>query len=92
MTSPGSGPSAGLQHGPGVGIGWRAELARFIAGRDDLRFVEVIAEGLTAGGPLPRPLAQLKARGVRVIPHGVRLSLGGADEPDAADRAPGQGR
>ncbi len=78
MTSPGSGPSAG----PGVGIGWRAELARFIAGRDDLRCVEVIAEGLTAGGPLPRPLAQLRARGVRVIPHGVRLSLGGADKPD----------
>jgi uncharacterized protein (UPF0276 family) len=82
MTGPGSGPSAGLGPSPGVGIGWRAELARFIAGRDDLRFVEVIAEGLTAGGPLPRPLAQLKARGVRVIPHGVRLSLGGADKPD----------
>ena len=49
---------------------------------DDLRFVEVIAEGLTATGPLPGPLAQLRARGVRVVPHGVRLSLGGADKPD----------
>ena len=82
MTGLGSGPSVGLGPSPGVGIGWRAELARFIAGMDDLRFVEVIAEGLTATGPLPGPLAQLRARGVRVVPHGVRLSLGGADKPD----------
>ncbi len=82
MTGPGSGSGVGLGPSPGVGIGWRAELARFIAGSDDLRFVEVIAEGLTATGPLPGPLARLKARGVRVIPHGVRLSLGGADKPD----------
>ena len=49
---------------------------------DQLGFVEVIAEGLAAAGPLPAPLAQLKARGVQVIPHGLRLSLGGADRPD----------
>lgn len=68
--------------GLGIGIGWRAPIAGLITGLDQLGFVEVIAEGLAAAGPLPAPLAQLKARGVQVIPHGVRLSLGGADRPD----------
>ncbi len=49
---------------------------------NELGFVEVVAESLAAAGPLPAPLAQLKARGVQVIPHGLRLSLGGADRPD----------
>jgi len=66
----------------GVGIGWRAQIADLIAGMDALGFVEVVAESLTAAGPLPRPLARLKARGIRLIPHGLRLSLGGADRPD----------
>jgi hypothetical protein len=66
----------------GAGIGWRPQIADVIAGLDDLGFVEVIAEGVAAAGPLPAPLAQLMARGIRVIPHGLRLSLGGADRPD----------
>ena len=66
----------------GVGIGWRAEIAGFIAGLEDLRFVEVVAEALSPTGPLPRPLAALRARGVQVIPHGLRLSLGGGEVPD----------
>lgn len=68
--------------GLGIGIGWRAPIAGLIANLDQLGFVEVIAEGVAAAGPLPAALAQLKARGVQVIPHGVRLSLGGADRPD----------
>src|SRR5215471_4914561 len=66
----------------GVGIGWRPEIADFIAGLDELRFVEVTAEALSAEGPLPRHLADLRARGVHAIPHGLRLSLGGGAHPD----------
>jgi uncharacterized protein len=74
----------------GLGIGWRPELAGFIderaggAGGARLGFVEIVAESLHPGAGLPAPLARLRARDVAVIPHGVRLSLGGADEPDPA--------
>jgi uncharacterized protein len=71
------------QHSLGVGIGWRDELATFIAGLDDLRFVEVVAESIDPGAPIPRPLAALRARCIEVIPHGLRLSLGGAAPPEA---------
>lgn len=69
----------------GVGIGWRREIAGFVAGLPGLRFTEVIAESLPGkGGSLPDGLAELCDRGVAVVPHGVRLSLGGADpvEPE----------
>jgi uncharacterized protein len=65
----------------GVGIGWREELAGFIAGLEDLRFAEVVAESVDPRR-LPRPLVALRARGVQVIPHGLRLSLGGAERPE----------
>jgi len=65
----------------GVGIGWREEIAAFIAGLDDLRFVEVVAENIDPKA-IPRPLWALRNRDVEVIPHGLRLSLGGADRPD----------
>jgi uncharacterized protein len=65
----------------GTGLGWRPELALSIARRRDLGFVEIIAENF-ASGEIPRPVSQLRERGVRVIPHGVGLSLGGADHPD----------
>jgi uncharacterized protein (UPF0276 family) len=68
----------------GVGIGWRPEIAGFVAGLPGLRFVEVVAESVHASGPMPPALADLRARGVTVVPHGVKLSLGGA-EPVAAD-------
>jgi hypothetical protein len=45
------------------------------------RFVEVVAESL-CGGQLPAPLAALIERGVTVVPHGTRLSLGGTDPLD----------
>jgi uncharacterized protein len=79
----------------GLGIGWRPELAGFIdqcsggqhAGMDGgvtLGFVEVIAESLHPSGGLPAPLARQRARGLAAVPHGVRLSLGGAEPPDTA--------
>lgn len=63
----------------GVGIGWRPEIAGFLADLPGLRFVEVIAESVPATGPLPIGLDLLRERGVTVVPHGVRLSLGGAE-------------
>ena len=68
----------------GVGIGWREELAGFVGRRQGLGFVEVVAESLHADRPLPGGLEELRRRGVPVVPHGVRLSLGSADEPDPA--------
>jgi uncharacterized protein (UPF0276 family) len=66
----------------GVGIGWREELAGFVGRRERLGFVEVVAESLAADRPLPAGLEALRRRGVPVVPHGVRLSLGSAGEPD----------
>jgi uncharacterized protein (UPF0276 family) len=67
----------------GVGIGWRPEIAGFVAGLPGLGFCEVIAESLPCGGSapsaLPASLAALRARGVAIVPHGVRLSLGSAE-------------
>ncbi len=69
-----------------VGLGWRSEIAGVIA---DLRpgFCEVIAESIPIRRRTARPnpaLAELVARGVPVIPHGVALSLGGAEPVQAA--------
>ena len=68
----------------GVGIGWRPEISGFVAGLPGLRFAEVVAESVHAHGDLPEGLPALLDRGVAVVPHGVRLSLGGAEpvEPD----------
>jgi uncharacterized protein (UPF0276 family) len=65
-----------------LGIGWRPELALAIDRHRGLGFVEVIAEDLDPWRPLPTPIARLRARGMAVIPHGVSLSLGGAEPPD----------
>ncbi|NMO57097.1 DUF692 domain-containing protein [Actinoplanes sp. TBRC 11911] len=70
--------------GYGVGIGWRPEIAGFVAGLPGLRFTEVVAESVHADGDLPAGLAALLDRGVTVVPHGVRLSLGGADPVEPA--------
>jgi uncharacterized protein (UPF0276 family) len=66
----------------GLGIGWRPELALAIDRRSGLGFVEVIAESLDPWGEIPRPLVRLRERGVAVVPHGITLSLGGAEPPD----------
>jgi uncharacterized protein (UPF0276 family) len=68
----------------GVGIGWRPEIAGVVAELPGLRFAEVVAESVPASGPLPVPLAALRERGVAVVPHGVKLSLGGAEPVDPA--------
>jgi uncharacterized protein len=68
----------------GVGIGWRPEIAGFVANLPGVRFVEVIAESVPPTGPLPDELTGLRDRDVAVVPHGVRLSLGGAEPVDPA--------
>jgi uncharacterized protein len=65
----------------GVGIGWRPEIAGYVAGLPGLKFTEVIAESVRPAAPFPA-LLDLRERGVTVIPHGVKLSLGGADPVD----------
>lgn len=64
----------------GVGIGWRQEIAPLLAGMPDLRWVEVVAEGVMHG--MPPALRRLRDDGVTVIPHGVRLGLGDAEGLD----------
>lgn len=66
----------------GLGIGWRPELAVAIDRRADLGFVELMAEDFEPGEPLPPAIERLRRRGVRLVPHGVSLSLGGAGPLD----------
>lgn len=61
-----------------VGAGWRPEIAGWVRDAPGLGFCEVIAEAILPAGP-PRGVADLRARGIPVVPHGVRLSLGGTD-------------
>ncbi|MCY0928498.1 DUF692 domain-containing protein [Streptomyces sp. H27-H1] len=70
----------------GVGIGWRPEIARAVEGLPGLDWVEVVAENICPGH-LPESLLRLIERGVRVVPHGVSLGIGGADRPDPAKLA-----
>jgi uncharacterized protein (UPF0276 family) len=65
----------------GVGIGWRPEIADAVEALPGLDWVEVVAENVCPGH-LPDSLLRLRERGVRVVPHGVSLGLGGADRPD----------
>jgi uncharacterized protein (UPF0276 family) len=67
----------------GLGIGWRQELALLIAERADLGFVELTSENHPTQLPLPPAVSALKQRGVTIIPHGLSLSLGSAQRPDA---------
>ena len=64
----------------GIGLGWRPQLTTAVA-RAAVTFVEVIAETVDAHSP-PRDLEQLRDAGVAIVPHGVGLSLGGAERPD----------
>ncbi len=65
----------------GRGIGWRPEIDGAIARAGGLGFVEVVAEAIGAQG-LPPGVAAARERGLQVVPHGVSLSLGGAERPD----------
>src|SRR5688500_19191255 len=66
----------------GLGIGWRPEIAIPIERRRDLGFVEIVAEHFPSDRPIPRAFELLCERGLRVIPHGISLSLGGAEPVD----------
>ncbi|MFI6171108.1 DUF692 domain-containing protein [Nocardia sp. NPDC051052] len=75
-----------------LGIGWRPEICGVIAELDGLGFGEVIAESLPVRRRLgrskvvlPDELTALIYRGVAIVPHGISLSLGGA-EPVAEHR------
>jgi uncharacterized protein len=78
----------------GLGIGWRPELALAIHRHPGLGFVELTAENHDPSRPLPEEISQLLARGVRVVVHGVSLSLGGAEplEPARLDLLAGLAR
>lgn len=65
----------------GLGIGWRPEIAVLIDRRQDLDFVEIVAEDFFAPA-LPAPIRRLRQRGTCVVPHGISLSLGGAEPLD----------
>jgi hypothetical protein len=66
----------------GVGIGWRPEIAAWVAHLATPAFCEVIAESL-APAAAHRGVLELRERGVPVVPHGVRLSLGGVEPVEA---------
>ena len=66
----------------GLGIGWRSEIALLIERRRGLGFIEVMAEDFDASCRLPRAIQDLRDRGLAIVPHGVSLSLGGAEPPD----------
>ena len=63
-----------------MGIGWRPELALSIERNAEIDFVEVVAENISPDR-IPLALEQLGERGVKIVPHGVSLSLGGAEPP-----------
>ncbi|WP_103536159.1 DUF692 domain-containing protein [Streptomyces sp. SM11] len=65
----------------GIGIGWRPEIADEVEALAGIDWVEAVAENLCADH-LPDSLVRLRERGVRIVPHGVALGLGGADRPD----------
>lgn len=64
-----------------IGIGWRPEIDLTVERLPGVEFVEVIAEQVRPGA-LPPSLLALRERGIPAVPHGVSLSLGGADRPD----------
>jgi uncharacterized protein len=65
----------------GRGAGWRPQLDGALARATGLGFIEVIAESIGARD-LPRGVTAARERGLHVVPHGVTLSLGGAERPD----------
>ncbi|MGW4357133.1 DUF692 domain-containing protein [Nocardia sp. NPDC004582] len=76
-----------------LGIGWRREICGIVGALDGIGFCEVIAETLApngsgrrrgrgSGAVVPEELAELVAHGIPAVPHGVSLSLGGAEAVD----------
>jgi uncharacterized protein len=67
----------------GIGVGWRPEISGWVADVPGLAFCELIAETLAPAVP-PRGVAELRERGLPVVPHGIGLSLGGVDPVEPA--------
>lgn len=67
----------------GRGAGWRPQIDGALARAEGLGFIEVIAESVGPTG-LPDGVAAARARGLQVVPHGIGLSLGGAERPEPA--------
>lgn len=78
----GEGAGVGTELRAGVGVGWRQEISGWVASLPGIAFCELIAESIDPAR-LPVAVARLRERGVAVVPHGVRLSLGGTDRIDA---------
>jgi uncharacterized protein len=66
----------------GLGIGWRPEIALFIERREDLGWVEIVAENVSPPYAIPVAVRRLRERGLQVVPHGISLSLGTAEPLD----------
>jgi len=67
----------------GQGAGWRPQLDDALSRACGLGFIEVVAESI-GERDLPGGVAAALQRGLQVVPHGVSLSLGGAERPDRA--------
>lgn len=67
-----------------LGLGYRSELALFVERRQDLGFVEILAEDFPHPAHIPAALKRLSRQGMTVIPHSTTLSLGSVQPPVAA--------
>ena len=65
----------------GLGVSWRAQMALSIERYPNLGFVELMVEHFPSQKPLPQAVVNLLERGVQAVPHGLSLSLGGAQPP-----------
>lgn len=65
-----------------IGLGYRPELALYIERREDLGFVEILAEDYHSPSCVPDALKTLAKRGVEIIIHCTSLNLGGTEPVD----------
>ena len=65
----------------GAGAGWRPQIDGALAQVEALGFIEVVAESIDPRR-LPAGVAAARERGLQIVPHGIGLSLGGAERPD----------
>lgn len=65
-----------------IGLGYRSELALYIERREDLGFVEILAEDYHSPSCVPDALKTLAQRGVEIIIHCTSLNLGGTEPVD----------
>lgn len=63
----------------GIGVGWRPEISLAIEQYDSLGFIEITAENIYPYDSIPVEIRRLQQRGIKIIPHGVTLSLGSAE-------------